>query len=197
LRAAAQSALQWREGETTNNDMESPMNLKLSVLLALALTATATVAQDRDYDRRQDRDARSGSDARDHRGNDLDRPRRDYRGWGDRWDGRDRRYRGQFLGSARLSHRENDRNVLSFGRCRDGVDAIRLHVERGNAEIETVWVRFANGGVDRLKVRDRIGDGRSSRWIDLRGRDRCVQSIGIIGDTESSFDRARVEIWAR
>jgi hypothetical protein len=46
-------------------------------------------------------------------------------------------------------------------------------------------------------VKDRIGQGSHSRWIDLRGGERCVKAIGIIGDTELSLDQARVEVWGR
>lgn len=101
------------------------------------------------------------------------------------------------LGSTRLSHAENDRDVLRFSLCRKGIHAIQLRSSRGQIEIERLWVRYANGERDNLNVRDRISKGSSTRWIDLRGGNRCVVEIGIIGDTERSRDQARVDIWGR
>ena len=101
------------------------------------------------------------------------------------------------LGDTRLSRAENDTDVLRFAKCRRGINAIQLRVERGQIEVEKLWVTYARGGVDRLDVRDRIGQGKESRWIDLRGGERCLKSIGIVGDTELSLDQARVEIWGR
>ena len=101
------------------------------------------------------------------------------------------------LGDTRLSRAENDTDVLRFAKCRRGINAVQLRIERGQVEVEKLWVTYARGGVDRLDVRDRIGQGKNSRWIDLRGGERCVKSVGIIGDTELSLDQARVEIWGR
>lgn len=101
------------------------------------------------------------------------------------------------LGSTRLSHSENDRDVLRFSLCRNGIHAIQLRTSRGQVEIERLWVRYANGERDNLNVRDRISKGAATRWIDLHGGNRCVVEIGIIGDTERSRDQARVDIWGR
>lgn len=105
--------------------------------------------------------------------------------------------KAKHLGSTRLSHSENDRDVLRFRNCRNGVHAIQLRSSRGQVEIERLWVRYANGERDNLNVRDRISKGGSTRWIDLRGGNRCVVEIGIIGDTERSRDQARIDIWGR
>jgi hypothetical protein len=105
--------------------------------------------------------------------------------------------RVKHLGSTRLSLAENDIDVLRFRSCRNGIHAIQLRSSRGQVEIERLWVRYANGERDNLNVRDRISQGGATRWIDLRGGDRCVVEIGIVGDTELSRDRARVDIWGR
>jgi hypothetical protein len=105
--------------------------------------------------------------------------------------------RVKHLGSTRLSLAENDVDVLRFRNCRNGIHAIQLHSSRGQVEIERLWVRYANGERDSLNIRDRISQGGTTRWIDLRGGDRCVVEIGIIGDTENSRDQARVDIWGR
>jgi len=101
--------------------------------------------------------------------------------------------RSVHLGSTRLSHSENDRDVLRFRSCRNSVHAIQLRTSRGRVEIEKLWVRYGNGERDYLNVRDRISKGGSTRWIDLRGGNRCITEIGIIG----SRNQARVDIWGR
>ena len=106
----------------------------------------------------------------------------------------DRAYR---IGSTRLSLIENDKDVVRFRNCRDGIRAIQLRVYKGRVEIERLWVRYGNGERDTLNVNDHIAKGGATRWIDLEGGRRCIKEIGIIGDTERSTDRARVEIWAR
>lgn len=103
----------------------------------------------------------------------------------------------RLLGSTHLSRAENDRDVLRFGKCRRGINAVQLRVHRGQVEVEKLWVDFAKGGRETLEVRERIGQGKESRWIDVRGGERCIKSIGIVGDTELSRDQARVDIWGR
>ncbi|MBK6726209.1 MAG: DUF2541 family protein [Xanthomonadales bacterium] len=103
----------------------------------------------------------------------------------------------RLLGSTRLTKIENDTDVIRFKKCRRGINAVQLRVERGQVEIEKLWVRYAKGGVEYLNVRDRIGQGGHSRWIDLNGGERCLKAVGVIGDTELSRDQARVEVWGR
>lgn len=100
------------------------------------------------------------------------------------------------LGSTRLSHHENDTDVVRTA-CKPRINAIKLEAKRGQVEIEALWVRFRNGETERLEVRDRIAKGGETRWIDLRGGKRCVVAVGVIGDTELSFDQARVDIYGR
>lgn len=103
----------------------------------------------------------------------------------------------RLLGSTHLSRAENDKDVLRFGKCRRGINAVQLRVHRGQVEVEKLWVEFAKGGRESLDVRERIGQGKESRWIDVRGGERCIKAIGLIGDTELSRDKARVDIWGR
>ena len=63
----------------------------------------------------------------------------------------------RLLGSTRLTKVENDTDVIRFAKCRRGINAVQLRVERGQVEIEKLWVRYAKGGVEYLDVRDRIG----------------------------------------
>ncbi len=103
----------------------------------------------------------------------------------------------RLLGSTHLTKVENDKDVLVFAKCRRGIRAVQVRAHQGQIEIERLWVRYANGARDDLDVRDRIGQGGHSRWIDLRGDGRCIKAIGIVGDTELSYDQARVDIWGR
>ncbi len=102
----------------------------------------------------------------------------------------------RLLGSTFLARAENDKDVIHTS-CRPRVAAIKLKAQRGQVEIEALWVRYKNGDRDRLAVRDRIAEGGESRWIDLPGGHRCVGAIGIIGDTELSRDQARVDVYGR
>ncbi|MGH8108252.1 MAG: DUF2541 family protein [Arenimonas sp.] len=101
------------------------------------------------------------------------------------------------VGSTKLSLIENDKDVLRFRHCKSGIRAIQLRVSKGRVEIERLWVKYGNGERDNLNVADHIAKGGATRWIDLKGDTRCIKEIGIIGDTERSGDRARVDIWAR
>jgi Protein of unknown function (DUF2541) len=103
----------------------------------------------------------------------------------------------RLLGSTKLSKKENDVDVLAFKPCRAGVDSVKIRIRQGNAEIEALWVRFANGERDSLSVRQRISKGGESRWIDVKGGERCVVAIGVIGDTEGSRRQARVDLYGR
>ncbi len=102
----------------------------------------------------------------------------------------------RYLGSTRLSHQENDTDVVRTS-CKPRINAIKLESKRGQVEIEALWVRYRNGERERLEVRDRIAQGGETRWIDLRGGKRCVVAVGVIGDTELSLDQARVDIHGR
>ncbi len=103
----------------------------------------------------------------------------------------------QLLGSTHLSRSENDKDVIRFKQCRRGINAVQLRVRGGQVEVEKLWVRYAKGGSEQLEVRERIAQGGESRWIDLRGGERCIKAIGLIGDTERSRDQARVDVFGR
>ena len=103
------------------------------------------------------------------------------------------------LGATRLSKAENDTDVIRMPPCREKgrISEVKMKVHRGTVEVEKLWVRFKNGEVDHLEVRERIPEGGETRWIDLKGGKRCIAAIGIIGDTEKSVDQARVDFWGR
>lgn len=92
-------------------------------------------------------------------------------------------HRVRLLGTTRLAAHENDVDVVQVA-CRPRVASVKLVSANRAAEIEQVWVRYGNGEVDRLPVRRYLDRGQETRWIDLRGRRRCVTEIGVVGDAE-------------
>ena len=102
----------------------------------------------------------------------------------------------RYLGSTKLAHHENDLDVIRT-RCKPRINAIKLKAKKGQVEVERLWVRFGDGSTDTLHIRDRIRQGGESRWVDLNGGKRCVVEVGVIGDTERSLDRARVDVYGR
>ena len=103
---------------------------------------------------------------------------------------------GRLLGQTRLTRREHDVDFINFAAC-ENVAAIKLHALRGSAEIELLAVKYGNGAVDRLTVRQRIAQGSETRWIDLRGARRCVRGVKIVGDTELSLDQTLIQVWGK
>jgi hypothetical protein len=82
-----------------------------------------------------------------------------------------------------------DGDVIRLPACTSPRNApvrrVGLAVSRHPAQIDRVVVRFHDGTRQELSVRHRFKPGSASRWIDLRGGDRCIQSIRIVGDTDS------------
>ncbi len=92
---------------------------------------------------------------------------------------------GSYLGETRLSYAENDRDVIRLGNCppNQPIDSIKVAAVRGTADIKLVRVRFENNQTEDLSVRSKINQGSQTSWIDLKGSNRCVKSVVIIGDT--------------
>jgi hypothetical protein len=103
----------------------------------------------------------------------------------------------QLLGVTYLTRAEADRDVLRFATCRGGIRALQIKVQSAPAELELVRVNFRNGERELLSVRSRIAKGGSSRWIDLSGGDRCIDSIVVIGDSEGSRRQSKVKVFGR
>ena len=76
------------------------------------------------------------------------------------------------LGAIRLSD-QPDRDVLELPGCDDSdndpATRLMLRVNDYTAEITTLEVKFHNGDVQTLEVRNRFEPGTESRWIDLSG----------------------------
>ncbi|MEQ1876605.1 MAG: hypothetical protein ABL958_08160 [Bdellovibrionia bacterium] len=108
-------------------------------------------------------------------------------------------YLGQvYLGITRSQVQLNTRTCAQNARGR--VEAIRFHVVNAGAEIDSIMVQFGNGQWDSFNLGHRhFRPGQSSQWLNLRGNDRCVRRIVIVGDTDNEFffTRAVVRLWAR
>jgi Protein of unknown function (DUF2541) len=91
------------------------------------------------------------------------------------------------LGQTVLNYAENDLDILRLGKCPPHrlVRAIKVRVLRGTAEIEYFKVTFANGDSQSFRVRENVVQGRTSRWVDLKGNKRCITSITVLGDTDN------------
>ena len=92
------------------------------------------------------------------------------------------------LGAIRLSDHP-ERDVLDLPGCEDSendpVTRLMLRVNDYTAEITTLEVKFHNGDVQSLEVRNRFEPGTESRWIDLSGDARCIAKIRVGGDTNT------------
>ena len=99
------------------------------------------------------------------------------------------------LGSREVSDR-TDRDVI---RAPGGqiYNQIRLCVERAPVRFHDVDVRYRNGSSQNLSVRNVVGRGRCTAPLDLRGRDRDIESVTFTYEAASLGHRtARVRLLA-
>jgi hypothetical protein len=110
-------------------------------------------------------------------------------------------FAGERLLGATLLSGIYDRDIINVpGLCPSPanpmVRSVQLTVRRRAAQIDQLEVRYGNGVWDNLPVRERFTAGSSSRWIDLRGGERCVEAIRVVGNSEGLV-QSLVEIRAR
>lgn len=112
--------------------------------------------------------------------------------------------RYMFLGQVTLTHANNSRATLYTRTCQgfggDRLSHIRFQVLNAEADIERIYVQFANGRYQTINVNRSFRPGAASGWISLRGSyDRCVRSITIDGDTDNSYfwTQAVIRFWGR
>ena len=95
---------------------------------------------------------------------------------------------GHFMGSVSLTDFK-DVDVIRLGPCRGRmnhlVSQIKLKVKKIPAEIDRLNVTFYNGGRQEIYVRDHFKPFSSSRWIDLKGKRRCIKKIVVMGDADT------------
>jgi hypothetical protein len=92
-------------------------------------------------------------------------------------------YADVVLGSTSLLRHREDLDVLKLSKPVCGLSALKIQIQTRAADIDHIAVQYGNGNWDELLVRDRFGRGSESRWIDLRGNERCIQTIAVVGES--------------
>jgi Protein of unknown function (DUF2541) len=111
-----------------------------------------------------------------------------------------RPFEGHLLGKTQLSYSESDRDVIRLGACPPNrkVTSLKVAATQGDADIRLLRVRYGNNQTEELWVRSRLNRGSETRWIDLKGNQRCVTAILIVGDTVNSSPRpATLQVYGR
>jgi hypothetical protein len=86
------------------------------------------------------------------------------------------RGREVYLGEANVDGPRDHDNIVVTERA-GKFRSIQLRVERGPIEFDRVVVHFGNGTSERIQTRFRIRAGDSTRWIDLPGERRVIESV--------------------
>jgi len=83
-----------------------------------------------------------------------------------------------YLGEANVDG-SADHDRIKIGRDDGRFRALQIRVERAPIEFQRVVVHFGNGADEEIAIRNRINAGGRTRVIDLRGRDRVIESVEI------------------
>jgi hypothetical protein len=83
------------------------------------------------------------------------------------------------LGCQKVNFRA-ERDVIRVGRREGRFSAIRLFARGGDVEMLDLKVIYAGGQPDDIRVRHILERGERSRPLDLRGRDRAIDSIELV-----------------
>jgi hypothetical protein len=100
----------------------------------------------------------------------------------------------ELLGCERVGNRP-DYDVIRVGRREGRFKAIRLEARGNSISVLDLKVVYANGAPDSIPVRSEINEGDRSRPLDLRGRERSIDSIELV--TRKDFrgpGRGRAEV---
>jgi hypothetical protein len=91
-----------------------------------------------------------------------------------------------------------DRDVIRVGR-RDGrFSAVRLRASGNAVQVLDLKVVYANGNADDIPVKARIGEGKTSGALDLRGADRAIDRFEMIyARVPNARGRARICVEGR
>jgi len=101
----------------------------------------------------------------------------------------------EFLGEMNVTDRA-DHDILIVTGARGTFRSIKLMVHDRNVQFHDMKIHFANGGTQEVALRRVIPAGGESRPINIRGRDRVIQSIEFRYDAQSLFGKsARVAVW--
>ncbi|MGF1619339.1 MAG: hypothetical protein ACFCUR_01855 [Rhodomicrobiaceae bacterium] len=86
-----------------------------------------------------------------------------------------------------------DRDVIRVGRREGRFKAIKLSVSGNTVYMNDLKVFYTRGAPDDIRVRSEIKEGRETRPLDLKGRERSIDRIEMIYRAKPSFKgKARV-----
>jgi hypothetical protein len=88
------------------------------------------------------------------------------------------------LGQRQVTDR-TDHDAITVSGARGTFRSIKLEVARRAVDFHRVVIHFANGGDQRVELRNTIPAGGSSREIDIDGRDRTIRSVEFWYDAKS------------
>jgi hypothetical protein len=83
-----------------------------------------------------------------------------------------------YLGESNVDG-STDHDKIKIGRDDGRFRAIQIRVERAPIEFYRVVVHYGNGADEEIAIRNRINPGGRTRVIDLRGRDRVIESVEV------------------
>lgn len=101
--------------------------------------------------------------------------------------------RWEQLGSKAVDFR-GEKDVITVTAREGRFDAIKLVVSGNSIEVLDLKVRFGNGDVQDVQVREQIREGGETRVIDLERDDRVIQAIELVYRTQGRAREGRAEV---
>jgi hypothetical protein len=101
-------------------------------------------------------------------------------------EGRDRGGDWQDLGCKSVGFL-GDRDVIKVGRREGRFKAIKLSVSGNTVYMNDLKVVYSKGSPDDIRVRSEIKEGRETRPLDLKGRERSIDRIEMVYRAKPSF----------
>ena len=91
------------------------------------------------------------------------------------------------LGCRKVSFIGKDRDVIKVGRKEGRFRAVRLKARGNDVEMLDLKVVYANGAPDDIPVRKHIRAGSQTAPLDLKGRDRAIDSVEMVYKSRPNF----------
>jgi hypothetical protein len=91
------------------------------------------------------------------------------------------------LGCRKVSFIGKDRDVIKVGRKEGRFRAVRLKARGNDVEMLDLKVVYANGAPDDIPVRKHIRAGSQTGPLDLKGRDRAIDSVEMVYKSRPNF----------
>jgi hypothetical protein len=102
-----------------------------------------------------------------------------------------------YLGEAHVDGR-SDHDKIKVGKSEGAFRVLQIKVDRAPITFRNVVVHYANGTSEEVQVRQRIRAGGATRAIDLRGRERALESVEIWYERANYGSREpRVRLYGR